>query len=82
MVFFFWGKKKNFESFDDNIIDAYMNIEPVKYQLKQSSNDKYHFGFKAQHIDKVFSDYGDIYNESFDICTSRPNPISGLAGFM
>lgn len=49
-----------------------MNIEPVKYQLKQSSNDKYHFGFKAQHIDKVFSDYGDIYNESFDICTSRP----------
>lgn len=64
--------KKNFESFDDNIIDAYMNIEPVKYQLKQSSNDKYHFGFKAQHIDKVFSDYGDIYNESFDICTSRP----------
>lgn len=64
--------KKNFESFDDNIIDAYMNIEPVKYQLKQSSNDNYHFGFKAQHIDKVFSDYGDIYNESFDICTSRP----------
>ena len=64
--------KKNFESFDDNIIDAYMNIEPVKYQLKQSSNDKYHFGFKAQHIDKVFSDYGDTYNESFDICTSRP----------
>ena len=64
--------KKNFESFDDNIIDAYMNIEPVKYQLKQSSNDNYHFGFKAQHVDKVFSDYGDIYNESFDICTSRP----------
>lgn len=64
--------KKNFESFDDNIIDAYMNIEPVKYQLKQSSNDSYHFGFKAQHIDKVFSDYGDAYNESFDICTSRP----------
>ena len=64
--------KKNFESFDDNIIDAYMNIEPVKYQLKQSSNDKYHFGFKAQHVDKVFSDYGDTYNESFDICTSRP----------
>lgn len=64
--------KKNLKSFDDNIIDAYMNIEPVKYQLKQSSNDKYHFGFKAQHIDKVFSDYGDIYNESFDICTSRP----------
>lgn len=64
--------KKNFESFDDNIIDAYMNIEPVKYQLKQSSNDNYHFGFKAQHIDKIFSDYGDIYNESFDICTSRP----------
>lgn len=64
--------KKNFESFDDNIIDAYMNIEPVKYQLKQSSNDKYHFGFKAQHVDKVFSDYGESYNESFDICTSRP----------
>ena len=64
--------KKNFESFDDNIIDAYMNIEPVKYQLKQSSNDNYHFGFKAQHIDKIFSDYGDTYNESFDICTSRP----------
>lgn len=64
--------KKNFESFDNNIIDAYMNIEPVKYQLKQSSNDKYHFGFKAQHIDKVFSDYGESYNESFDICTSRP----------
>lgn len=64
--------KKNFESFDDNIIDAYMNIEPVKYQLKQSSNDNYHFGFKAQHVDKVFSDYGDTYNESFDICTSRP----------
>ena len=64
--------KKNFESFDDNIIDAYMNIEPVKYQLKQSSNDKYHFGFNAQHVDKVFSDYGDTYNESFDICTSRP----------
>lgn len=63
--------KKNFESFDDNIIDAYMNIEPVKYQLKQSSNDNYHFGFKAQHVDKVFSDYGDTYNESFDICTSR-----------
>lgn len=64
--------KKNFESFDDNIINAYMNIEPVKYQLKQSSNDNYHFGFKAQHVDKVFSDYGDTYNESFDICTSRP----------
>lgn len=64
--------KKNFKTFDDNIINAYMNIEPVKYQLKQSSNDKYHFGFKAQHIDKVFSDYGDAYNESFDICTSRP----------
>ena len=64
--------KKNFESFDDNIIDSYMNIEPVKYQLKQSSNDNYHFGFKAQHVDKVFSDYGDTYNESFDICTSRP----------
>lgn len=64
--------KKNFKSFDDNIIDAYMNIEPVKYQLKQSSNDNYHFGFKAQHVDKVFSDYGDTYNESFDICTSRP----------
>lgn len=64
--------KKNFESFDDNIIDAYMNIEPVKYQLKQSSNNKYHFGFKAQHVDKVFSDYGKSYNESFDICTSRP----------
>lgn len=64
--------KKNFESFDDNIIDAYMNIEPVKYQLKQSSNDNYHFGFRAQHIDKVFGDYGESYNESFDICTSRP----------
>ena len=64
--------KKNFKTFDDNIINAYMNIEPVKYQLKQSSNDNYHFGFKAQHIDKVFSDYGDAYNESFDICTSRP----------
>lgn len=64
--------KKNFKSFDDNIIDAYMNIEPVKYQLKQSSNDNYHFGFRAQHVDKVFSDYGDTYNESFDICTSRP----------
>ena len=64
--------KKNFKAFDDNIINAYMNIEPVKYQLKQSSNDNYHFGFKAQHIDKVFSDYGDAYNESFDICTSRP----------
>lgn len=64
--------KKNFEFFDDNIIDAYMNIKPVKYQLKQSSNDKYHFGFKAQHVDKIFSDYGDTYNESFDICTSRP----------
>lgn len=64
--------KKNFKSFDDNIIDAYMNIEPVKYQLKQSSNDNYHFGFRAQHIDKVFGDYGESYNESFDICTSRP----------
>ncbi len=64
--------KKNFESFDDNIIDAYMNIKPVKYQLKQGVNDKYHFGFKAQHVDKVFSDYGKSYNESFDICTSRP----------
>ena len=64
--------KKNFKAFDDNIINAYMNIEPVKYQLKQSSNDNYHFGFKAQHVDKVFSDYGDTYNESFDICTSRP----------
>lgn len=75
--------KKNFESFDDNIIDAYMNIEPVKYQLKQSSNDNYHFGFKAQHVDKVFSDYGDIYNESFDICTSRPidpDKAKGLYG--
>lgn len=63
--------KKNFESFNNDFVDTYMNLEPIKYQLKETDDDKYHFGFKAQQVDKVFSDYGNTCNESFDVCTSR-----------
>ena len=63
--------KQNFSHFDDNFIDTYMNLEPVKYQFKNDTNDKYHFGFKAQQTEKVLNDYGESYNEEYGLCATH-----------
>lgn len=67
--------KKDFKHFDDDFINSYMQLEPVKYRFKDDSDDKYHIGFKAQNVDKTLNTYGKKYDEQFGICiTSHINP--------
>lgn len=67
--------KKDFKHFDDDFINSYMQLEPVKYRFKDDSDDKYHIGFKAQNVDKTLNAYGKKYDEQFGICiTSHINP--------
>lgn len=63
--------KQNFSHFDGNFINTYMSLEPVKYQFKNDTNDKYHFGFKAQQTEKVLNHYGESYNEEYGLCATH-----------
>lgn len=63
--------KKNFSHFDDNFIDTYMNLEPVQYQFKNDTNDKYHFGFKAQQTEQILNTYGQESDKSYGICATH-----------
>ena len=62
--------KKNFKTFDDNFISEYMNLKPVRYQLKDDDSDKYHFGFKAQDVAKTLDHYGQKTGEQYDVCVA------------
>lgn len=62
--------KKDFKHFDDDFINSYMQLEPVKYRFKDDSDDKYHIGFKAQNVDKTLNAYGKKYDEQFGICVA------------
>lgn len=63
--------KKDFKHFDDDFINSYMQLEPVKYRFKDDSDDKYHIGFKAQNVNSVLNDYGKSHNEQFGICATH-----------
>lgn len=63
--------KQNFSHFDDNFIDTYMNLEPVQYQFKNDTNDKYHFGFKAQQTERILNAYGQESDKSYGICATH-----------
>lgn len=63
--------KQNFSHFDDNFIDTYMNLEPVQYQFKNDTNDKYHFGFKAQQTERILNAYGEESDKSYGICATH-----------
>lgn len=63
--------KQNFSHFDDNFIDTYMNLEPVQYQFKNDTNDKYHFGFKAQQTERILNAYGQKSDKSYGICATH-----------
>lgn len=62
--------KKDFKHFDDDFINSYMQLEPVKYRFKDDSDDKYHIGFKAQNVDKTLNAYGKKYDEQFGTCVA------------
>ena len=62
--------KKDFKHFDDDFINSYMQLEPVKYRFKDDSDDKYHIGFKAQNVDKTLNTYGKKYDEQFGTCVA------------
>lgn len=62
--------KKDFKHFDDDFINSYMQLEPVKYRFKDDSDDKYHIGFKAQNVDKTLNTYGKKHDEQFGICVA------------
>lgn len=63
--------KQNFSRFDDNFIDTYMNLEPVQYQFKNDTNDKYHFGFKAQQTERILNAYGQESDKSYGLCATH-----------
>lgn len=63
--------KQNFSHFDDNFIDTYMNLEPVQYQFKNDTSDKYHFGFKAQQTERILNAYGQESDKSYGICATH-----------
>ena len=63
--------KQNFSHFDDNFIDTYMNLEPVQYQFKNDTDDKYHFGFKAQQTEQILNAYGQESDKSYGICATH-----------
>ena len=63
--------KQNFSHFDDNFIDTYMNLEPVQYQFKNDTNDKYHFGFKAQQTERILNAYGQESDKSYGLCATH-----------
>lgn len=63
--------KQNFSHFDDNFIDTYMNLEPVQYQFKNDTDDKYHFGFKAQQTERILNAYGQESDKSYGICATH-----------
>lgn len=63
--------KQNFSHFDDNFIDTYMSLEPVQYQFKNDTNDKYHFGFKAQQTERILNAYGQESDKSYGICATH-----------
>lgn len=63
--------KQNFSHFDDNFINTYMNLEPVQYQFKNDTNDKYHFGFKAQQTERILNAYGQESDKSYGICATH-----------
>lgn len=63
--------KQNFSHFDDNFIDTYMNLEPVQYQFKNDTNNKYHFGFKAQQTERILNAYGQESDKSYGICATH-----------
>lgn len=62
--------KKDFKHFDDDFINSYMQLEPVKYRFKDDPDDKYHIGFKAQNVDKTLNTYGKKHDEQFGICVA------------
>ena len=62
--------KKDFKHFDDDFINSYMQLEPVKYRFKDDSDDKYHIGFKAQNVDKTLNTYGKNHDEQFGTCVA------------
>ena len=63
--------KQNFSHFDDNFINTYMSLEPVQYQFKNDTNDKYHFGFKAQQTERILNAYGQESDKSYGICATH-----------
>ena len=63
--------KQNFSHFDNDFIDTYMNLEPVQYQFKNDTNDKYHFGFKAQQTEQILNAYGQESDKSYGICATH-----------
>lgn len=63
--------KQNFSHFDDNFIDTYMSLEPVQYQFKNDTDDKYHFGFKAQQTERILNAYGQESDKSYGICATH-----------
>ena len=63
--------KQNFSHFDDNFIDTYMSLETVQYQFKNDTDDKYHFGFKAQQTERILNAYGQESDKSYGICATH-----------
>ena len=68
--------KKDFNSLD-NILDVFMELEPVSFKWKQDYEDGdnlIHFGLKAQQVEKAFKKYG--YN------TDKYSVIGNFGGYM
>lgn len=63
--------KKDFRHFDDDFINSYMQLEPIKYRFKDDTDNSYHIGFKAQNVNGVLNDYGKFHNEQFGICATH-----------
>lgn len=63
--------KKDFRHFDDDFINSYMQLEPIKYRFKDDTDISYHIGFKAQNVNSVLNDYGKSHNEQFGICATH-----------
>lgn len=63
--------KKDFRHFDDDFINSYMQLEPIKYRFKDDTDNSYHIGFKAQNVNSVLNDYGKSHNEQFGICATH-----------
>lgn len=47
--------KKNIQDIDIDIVD---NLQPIQYELVQSNDNKIHYGFIAQDVEKLLSDAG------------------------
>lgn len=68
--------KTDFNSLDD-ILDVFMELEPVSFKWKQDYEDGdnlIHFGLKAQQVEKTFKKYG--YN------TDKYSVIGNFGGYM